>query len=149
MGRLVHGARVCSLRLGSIVEALGGELRGDAERLIEGLAPLESAGPGELSFLSNPRYAQQLASSRAGCVIVAPSQRDAALAGATASSPTDPYLYFARLTQLWKQRSRADSRARRSIPAPSSIPMRSSTPRPASARCAWSSAARTIGAGTC
>jgi len=61
------------LRLGSIVEKLGGELRGDPERRIEGLAPLDSAGPAQLSFLANPKYAQQLAASRAGCVIVAPS----------------------------------------------------------------------------
>jgi UDP-3-O-[3-hydroxymyristoyl] glucosamine N-acyltransferase len=98
-----------ALRLGSIVEALGGELCGDPERLIEGLAPLESAGPSQLGFLSNPRYAQQLASSKAGCVIVPPSQRDAALARGDCIVAADPYLYFARLTQLWKQGQAPDS----------------------------------------
>ena len=53
------------LRLGAIVEALGGELSGDASTLITALAPLESASPSELSFLSNPRYQQQLAASQA------------------------------------------------------------------------------------
>jgi UDP-3-O-[3-hydroxymyristoyl] glucosamine N-acyltransferase len=91
------------LRLGSIVEALGGELCGDPERRIEGLAPLESASPAELSFLSNPKYEQQLAASRAGCVIVAPAMRDAALARGDCIVADDPYLYFARLTQLWKK----------------------------------------------
>jgi UDP-3-O-[3-hydroxymyristoyl] glucosamine N-acyltransferase len=91
------------LRLGAIVETLGGELCGDAERTIEGLAPLESATPAQLSFLSNPKYTQQLAASRAGCVIVGPSQRAAALARGDCIVAEQPYLYFARVTQLWKR----------------------------------------------
>ncbi|MCM2252161.1 MAG: UDP-3-O-(3-hydroxymyristoyl)glucosamine N-acyltransferase [Ramlibacter sp.] len=97
------------LRLGAIVEALGGELCGDAGRTIEGLAPLESATPAQLSFLSNPKYAQQLAASRAGCVIVGPSQREAALARGDCIVAADPYLYFARVTQLWKRRGGASA----------------------------------------
>ncbi len=92
-----------ALRLGSILAALGGELHGDAELSIEGLAPLERAGPGELSFLSNPRYQQQLDASRAGCVIVAPALRDRALARGACIVADDPYLYFARVTQLWRR----------------------------------------------
>jgi UDP-3-O-[3-hydroxymyristoyl] glucosamine N-acyltransferase len=91
------------LRLGSIVEALGGELCGDPERLIEGLAPLESATPAELTFLSNPRLEQQLAASRAACVIVAPALREAALARGDCIVAEQPYLYYARVTQLWKK----------------------------------------------
>jgi UDP-3-O-[3-hydroxymyristoyl] glucosamine N-acyltransferase len=92
-----------ALRLGSFVEALGGELCGDRERLIDGLAPLESATPNQLSFLSNPKYFQQLAASRAACVIVGPAMRDAALARGDCIVAQQPYLYFARVTQLWKK----------------------------------------------
>jgi UDP-3-O-[3-hydroxymyristoyl] glucosamine N-acyltransferase len=92
-----------ALQLGEIVAALGGELHGDAGLRIEGLAPLESAQPGQLSFLSNPKYRQQLDASRAGCVIVAPALRDQALARGAAIVSDDPYLYFARVTQLWKR----------------------------------------------
>ncbi len=92
-----------ALRLGSIVDALGGELCGNPEQSIEGLAPLESATPSQLSFLSNPRYASQLAASRAACVIVAPAQRAAALARGDCIVADEPYLYFARVTQLWKK----------------------------------------------
>ena len=95
------------LQLGDIVAALGGELHGDPTLAIEGLAPLESAQGAHLSFLSNPKYRQQLADSRAGCVIVAPSVRDAALARGACIVTDDPYLYFARATQLWRrQRAR-------------------------------------------
>ena len=90
------------LRLGSIVEELGGELCGDPERRIEGLAPLESATPAQLSFLANPKYQQSLAASRAACVIVAPALRDAAVARGDCIVAADPYLYFARVTRLWK-----------------------------------------------
>jgi len=92
------------LHLGAIVQALGGELHGDAAVLIEGLAPLESANASQLSFLSNPKYQQQLAASQAACVIVGPAMREAALVRGACIVTPDPYLYFARLTQLWKAR---------------------------------------------
>nr|WP_227494305.1 UDP-3-O-(3-hydroxymyristoyl)glucosamine N-acyltransferase [Ramlibacter pallidus] len=91
------------MQLGEIVAALGGDLHGDAALRIEGLAPLESAQPGHLSFLSNPKYRQQLDASRAGCVIVGPALREQALARGAAIVADDPYLYFARATQLWKR----------------------------------------------
>jgi UDP-3-O-[3-hydroxymyristoyl] glucosamine N-acyltransferase len=90
------------LRLGDIVDSLGGQLHGDRETTITGLAPLESAGADQLSFLSNPKYQSQLSASRAGCVIVSPAMRDVALARGAAIVADDPYLFFARVTQLWK-----------------------------------------------
>lgn len=92
-----------ALRLASIVEALGGELHGDADLQIERLAPLESASAHELSFLSHPKYQSQLKASQAGCVIVASSMREPALARGACIVVDQPYLYFARVTQLWKQ----------------------------------------------
>ncbi|WP_295371519.1 UDP-3-O-(3-hydroxymyristoyl)glucosamine N-acyltransferase [uncultured Pseudacidovorax sp.] len=93
-----------SLLLGEIVAALGGELLGDAAMVVERLAPLAAAGPAAISFLSHPRYRKELLASRAGCVIVAPSMRDEAMARGACLVVDDPYLYFARLTQLWKAR---------------------------------------------
>ena len=90
-------------RLGTIAEALGGEFHGDPGRSIDHIAPLEAAGPSAISFLSNPRYAQQLAESRAGCVIVGAQMRDAAVARGDCIVTDDPYFYFARLTQWWKR----------------------------------------------
>ena len=94
------------VRLADIVAALGGELCGDGQTVIDRLAPLESADAASLSFLSNPRYGPQLAASGAACVIVSPAMRDAALARGPAIVAADPYLYFARLTQWWASRSR-------------------------------------------
>lgn len=84
--------------------ALGGTLElADSDTEISRIAPLDSAGPGDLSFLSNPRYQQQLAASKAACVIVAPAMRDAAMQRGACIVAPDPYVYFARATQLWKQ----------------------------------------------
>jgi UDP-3-O-[3-hydroxymyristoyl] glucosamine N-acyltransferase len=90
------------LQLGAIVSALGGELHGDPALSIERLAPLQNAQPDALSFLSHPKYQQELAASKAACVIVAPAMREAAAARGAFIIAADPYLYFARLTQLWK-----------------------------------------------
>ena len=93
-----------SLLLGQIVDALGGELEGATrETRIARIAPLESAGPGDLSFLSNPRYQQQLAASQAACVIVAPALREQARQRGACIVAANPYAYFARATQLWRQ----------------------------------------------
>jgi UDP-3-O-[3-hydroxymyristoyl] glucosamine N-acyltransferase len=92
-----------ALRLGSIVEQLGGELHGDANLQISALAPLESAGPEALSFLSNPKYRQQLSGSLAGCVIVGPQVLAEAQARGACIVADNPYLYFARVTQLWRR----------------------------------------------
>ena len=91
-----------SLQLGAIVDALGGELHGDATLSIERLAPLQNAQPDALSFLSHPKYQQELAASKAACVIVSPAMREAAAARGAYIVTPDPYYYFARLTQLWK-----------------------------------------------
>jgi UDP-3-O-[3-hydroxymyristoyl] glucosamine N-acyltransferase len=91
-----------SLQLGAIVDALGGELHGDAALSIERLAPLQNAQPDALSFLSHPKYQQELAASKAACVIVSPAMREAAGARGAFIVTPDPYFYFARLTQLWK-----------------------------------------------
>ncbi len=91
------------LSLRSIVEALGGDLHGDGERAIDGLAPPESATPTQLTFAAGAKYRGQLAASRAGCVIVGPELREAALARGDAIFTEQPYLYFARVTQLWKR----------------------------------------------
>jgi UDP-3-O-[3-hydroxymyristoyl] glucosamine N-acyltransferase len=69
---------------------------------IDRLAPLASAQAGELAFVSQARYANQIASTQASALIVTPALRDAALARAACIVTADPYLYFARLTQWWR-----------------------------------------------
>lgn len=82
--------------LGEIAAALGAELQGDPDVRVDGLATLQAAGPGQLSFLANPSYARYLADTRASAVIVAP-----AMAGKSATNVLlldNPYLGYARLS---------------------------------------------------
>ena len=98
--------------LGAIVEALGGQLLGEAQLLVARLAPISTAGPSELSFVAQAKYANQVHTTRAGALIVPPSlQADAATRGACIVTD-DPYLYFARLTQWWKVQHCPQSPAR-------------------------------------
>jgi UDP-3-O-[3-hydroxymyristoyl] glucosamine N-acyltransferase len=97
-----------TLRLGDIVASLAGEfdarLVGDPDVLVERLAPLESAGAAELTFLSHPKYQGKLGQSAAACVVVGPGAAEPAIQRGACIIVNDPYLYFARITQLWKQR---------------------------------------------
>ena len=49
---------------------VGADLEGDPDRPIDGIATLLAAGPGDLSFLTNPRYRDQALASKAGAVLV-------------------------------------------------------------------------------
>ena len=104
-------AVVAGFSLGDIAAELGGELIGDAAIRITRIEPLDTAGAEAISFLSNPRYAAQLNSTRAACVIVAPTMREAAVARGAAIVVADPYLYFARLTRWWAAHTRAPAPA--------------------------------------
>ena len=92
--------------IGELSLHLGGELVGQPGYQISRMGPLESADAQTISFLSNPRYQAQLATSSAGCVIVAPAQREMAAARGAVIVCSDPYLAFARLSQWWAQHTR-------------------------------------------
>lgn len=92
--------------LGEIAAHLGGELIGDPGLRITRIGPLQGATPSTISFLSNLKYQSQLAGSQAGCVIVAPAAKEAAVARGAALVTADPYLSFAHLTQWWAARHR-------------------------------------------
>lgn len=83
--------------LAAIVARFGGDLRGDGDVLVTGLAALGAAAPDQLSFLANPKHLSQLESTRAGAVIVAPAMAGHCPVAAIVTS--QPYLYFARVSQ--------------------------------------------------
>lgn len=62
-----------SFRLGEIATALGAELKGDPDLEVTGLATLQAATPGQISFLANPSYAKYLANTQASAVIMSPA----------------------------------------------------------------------------
>ncbi|HEY4639761.1 MAG TPA: UDP-3-O-(3-hydroxymyristoyl)glucosamine N-acyltransferase, partial [Thermoanaerobaculia bacterium] len=56
--------------ISEIVAYTGGRYDGPSDRVIEGVAPLADAGATQLAFLSNPKYAPQLASTKAAAILV-------------------------------------------------------------------------------
>jgi UDP-3-O-[3-hydroxymyristoyl] glucosamine N-acyltransferase len=85
------------MKLSKIASALGARLEGeDAE--ITGVAGIEEAGPGHITFVANPKYAAAAKSTRASAVIVA--EDSPALPVSTLRS-SNPYLAFARAIELF------------------------------------------------
>ena len=58
------------LTVGQIAERLGAPVEGDASRIIHGVAGVRDAGPDELSFVSQARYAADAAASQASALLV-------------------------------------------------------------------------------
>ena len=106
--------------LQEIVQRIGGELRGDATLRVQQVAGLEHAGAGQISFLANPRYRQQLLSTRAEAVILAPQ---VAQDYPRACIVTDnPYAYFARVAQLLNPAERPPAAVHPSAVVETSLP---------------------------
>lgn len=86
------------MKLGDLAEQLGAELHGDADCDVQGVAVLHEAGPGQLSFLANPKYRKYLSQTRAGTVILGPRDLEHCPTNALVSS--NPYLTYARAAAL-------------------------------------------------
>ena len=94
----------------AIATLVNGRVQGDPNRALSRISTLQAASPDSVTFLSNPRYRSQLASTLAGCVIVA--ERLLPLephecAGASLVVVHDPYLAYAQLSQWWAAHRRA------------------------------------------
>ena len=69
--------------------------------LLEGVAPLQIAGPYEVSFLDNPHYASTLEQTLAGAVIVHPDMQARVPAATVPIVTTEPYAGWARVAALF------------------------------------------------
>ena len=150
------------MRLSELAALVGGRLEGDAppDAEITGVSSLHDALPGDVSFLANPKYAKQLASTKATAVLV---REDCDLpppeAGGALLRVESPDLAFAKAVPLFTPastrppsstrprrsgRTSPSARSASSAPAPSSATAASSRPtsssptRPSSARTATS-----------
>ena len=86
------------MKLRTLAEALGCRIEGDPDLEISGVAGLEEAGPGELTFLSNPRYAALAKQTKAAALLAAAPVEGLEIALVLSS---DPYLDFARALELF------------------------------------------------
>jgi len=88
-----------SFTLAEIAARVGGEVVGDGSVPIAGVAPLEEAGPGTLSFFANKKYRAAYQECRAAAVVVEPGE--AAAPGRNLLRAADPYLAFAKASTLF------------------------------------------------
>jgi len=88
------------MKLSEIAQRLGCQLHGNGEIEITGVAGMEHAGPTELTFLANPKYAPKVKHTRAAAILA--SQVIEGLEIATLVS-ANPYLDFARALELFYQ----------------------------------------------
>lgn len=84
--------------LGQLAAQLGAELHGDANVEVSRVANLETAQPGEISFLSDSKYRAFLETTGASAVLV--KAADLAACRTNALVVADPYVGFARTAQL-------------------------------------------------
>lgn len=98
-------------QFGGRLASFGGEPALPGDIRLAGIQPLENAGATHLGFLANPKFRDQLLSSKAAVVLVRESQfeslcqylKDSAVPVPTSVAwvVSDPYLYYAKLQQWW------------------------------------------------
>jgi UDP-3-O-[3-hydroxymyristoyl] glucosamine N-acyltransferase len=88
------------MTLAKLAEILGAELRGQGAVAITGIAGIEQAGPGEVTFGSNKKYAGLARTTRAAAVLVEPQFPEIEAATLRLA---DPYLAYAKTIELFYQ----------------------------------------------
>ncbi|MGN8258157.1 UDP-3-O-(3-hydroxymyristoyl)glucosamine N-acyltransferase [Pseudomonas sp. SMSB3] len=94
-----------TMTLGQLAEALGATLKGSEALHITGLATLQEAGPGQLSFLANPQYRKYLDTCQAEAVLL--KAADAESFEGNALIVADPYQAYARISHLFDPKPKA------------------------------------------
>jgi len=89
-------------RLRELAEFVGGNVIGDGDIEISGVAAIETAQPGDITFIANSKYLSKLSETRASAVIVSPDV--AKKVDKPLLSFANPYLAFAKILSLYTQK---------------------------------------------
>ncbi len=89
--------------LGGLAKQLEVECKGDPATIIEGLATLSAAKPGDLAFLSNSKYRKSLSSTKASAVILDEDSASDYPSHCLVSS--NPYLTYAKASHLFENKN--------------------------------------------
>ncbi|WP_145563551.1 UDP-3-O-(3-hydroxymyristoyl)glucosamine N-acyltransferase [Yersinia aldovae] len=87
-----------SIRLADLAQQLDAQVFGDGSLVITGIASMHSAEPSQITFLSNSRYQEQLATCNAGAVVL--TEADLPFCKSAALVVKNPYLTYARMAQI-------------------------------------------------
>lgn len=83
-----------------LAERVSGRVEGDPDRRVAGVAPAATAGPDQLTFVVNERYARQLEQGRPGAILV-PRGLDVEADGCSLIRVDNPELAFSQLVALF------------------------------------------------
>jgi UDP-3-O-[3-hydroxymyristoyl] glucosamine N-acyltransferase len=89
------------LTVREIATLVGGQVEGPADAALTGIAPLDRAGPADLSFLASGRYLQYFQHTSAGAVLLGPEFRTVRGGPASRILVEDPHAALARLVPEW------------------------------------------------
>lgn len=89
---------MASIRLDALAQQLDAQLHGDGAIVITGVASMHSAQSGEITFLSDSRYREQLGDTQASAVVL--TAADLPYCQTAALVVRNPYLTYARMAQL-------------------------------------------------
>lgn len=89
--------------LQELANHLGVSFRGDADYLIDSIAPLNSANANQITFISNPKFRTELTNSKAGILMVTEADVEFCSPTANLLITPDPYLAYAKLAQHMDQ----------------------------------------------
>ncbi|AYC17969.1 UDP-3-O-(3-hydroxymyristoyl)glucosamine N-acyltransferase [Dickeya dianthicola] len=87
-----------SIRLDALAQQLDAQLHGDGDIVITAVASMHSAQAGQITFLSDSRYREQLNSTQASAVVL--TEADLPFCDMAALVVKNPYLAYARMAQL-------------------------------------------------
>lgn len=96
-----------TIKLGQLAEFLGATLRGDKDIEITGLATLQEAGPGQVSFLANPKYRKLLVNTQATAVLLKPADAEGYTGNALVVP--DTYLAYARISHFFDPKPKSSA----------------------------------------
>src|SRR6266480_3838304 len=103
------------MKLSELAQKLGCRLEGPPELEIRGVAGIEHAEAGQITFLANRRYFPLLKTTRASAVLVEEGitlEREASLPALAALRSGNPYLAFAQAIELFYQPQRCATQFR-------------------------------------
>jgi UDP-3-O-[3-hydroxymyristoyl] glucosamine N-acyltransferase len=87
-----------SYSLQELAQLIGGELQGDPSAIITSMGTLEGAKSGQMSFLTNSKYKNAMATTKATAIIL--TEADVEFCTTNKIIHTDPYVAFAKAAQL-------------------------------------------------
>src|SRR5487761_68768 len=88
------------MQLAELARLLNARLEGSRETEVTGVAGIEDAGPGQITFVANPKYSPLARTTQAAAVLV--TEDFPAISAATLRTP-NPYLAFARAIEIFYQ----------------------------------------------